>query len=145
MDYYSKYQTYTDAKFLRLTGLTKTKFAELIPLFTEYVTKKWNPRGRRGKFSLVDKLLLTFRYLRDYPTFIVLGLEFGISESYSQKIFTKVSQSLVQILKLPNLRDMDSTKLERIIIDVSEQRTERPKKNKKSNTLEKPKPTPTKL
>ncbi len=56
---------------------------------------------------LKNKLLLTFRYLRDYQTFIVITNElFGISEGYEQKIFTKVTGSLVKILKLPNLKDL---------------------------------------
>jgi hypothetical protein len=137
--FYEKYITYSDPKFLRLTGLKKDKFNELIPLFLNFVDKHWDKRGKKAEFTLVDKLLLTFRYLRDYPTFIVLGLEFGISESYTQKIFTKVSESLVKILKLPNLGDLGDVILERVIIDVSEQRTERPKKNKKKNIQVKPK------
>ena len=139
MNYYEKYNQYSEAKFLRLTGLSKDKFKELIPLFLEYVDKNWSKRGKPGQFELIDKLLLTFRYLRDYPTFMVLGLEFSISESYTQKIFTRVSLALVNILKLPNLKSLESIKLERVIIDVSEQRTERPKKNNKSNILVKPK------
>jgi spore coat polysaccharide biosynthesis predicted glycosyltransferase SpsG len=75
-------------------------------------------------------LILTFRYLRDYPTFVVLGNEFGISESFSNKIFNRVSLSLVKVLKLPNLNNLKSLKLETVIIDVSEQETERPKKTK---------------
>jgi hypothetical protein len=134
MNYYSKYIGYSDAKFLRLTGLKKDQFEKLANLFLEYVDSHWEKRGRKGNFSLIDKLLLTLRYLRDYPTFVVLGLEFGISESYAQKIFTRVSESLVKILKLPNLGNFEGLELERVVIDVSEQITEKPKKNKKLNT-----------
>ena len=138
MNYYGKYSQYNEEKFLRLTGLTKSKFADLIILFQDYTDKNWSRAGKPGKFTLADKLLITFRYLRDYPTFMVLGLEFGISESFAQKIFTKISLALINILKLPNLKCLEDVKLERVIIDVSEQKTERPKKNNKSNIQEKP-------
>jgi hypothetical protein len=144
MTYYSKYKEYSPATFLRLTGLPKDKFEQLIPLFLDHVEKEWETRGRKGNFALVDKLLLTMRYIRDYPTFIVLGLEFGISESYAQKIFTKVSESLVTILKLPSKESLKDKILERVIIDVSEQETERPKKNKKGSIQVKRNDTQTK-
>ncbi len=139
MDYYNKYKQYKDDKFLRLVGLNKKKFEIIVIEFLDYVNlntnKDWSPRGKKASFKLVDKLLLTMRYLRDYPTFIVLGLEFGISESYANKIFNKVSKTLPKLpsLKLPNLNNLDEKVLERVIIDVSEQKTERPKKTKFKN------------
>jgi Helix-turn-helix of DDE superfamily endonuclease len=119
-----------------MVGVTKIQFDLILDLFREYVNTNWSRSGRPSSFGLEDRLLLTFRYLRDYPTFIVLGNEFGISESFSNKIFNKVAKSLVKVLPLPNLTDLqnklkDSGKvLQKVIIDVSEQRTERPKKNK---------------
>ena len=142
MDYYNKYKQYKqykDNKFLRLVGLNKNKFEIIVTEFLDYVklntNKDWSPRGKKASFNLVDKLLLTMRYLRDYPTFIVLGLEFGISESYANKIFNKVSKTLPKLasLKLPSLNNLDEKVLQRVIIDVSEQRTERPKKTKFKN------------
>jgi hypothetical protein len=125
-----------------MVGVTKIQFDLILDLFREYVNTNWSRSGRPSSFGLEDRLLLTFRYLRDYPTFIVLGNEFGISESFSNKIFNKVAKSLVKVLPLPNLTDLqnklkDSGKvLQKVIIDVSEQRTERPKKNKSSDTVE---------
>jgi hypothetical protein len=55
MNYYLKYKEYSPAKFLRLTGLSKDKFEELIPLFLDYIDKHWETRGRKGKFTLIDK------------------------------------------------------------------------------------------
>lgn len=139
--YYAKYQQFKGSKFQRMIGLKLYQFDFLFELLEEYVQlnkyKDWDKRGKKGNFTLVDKLLLTMRYLRDYPTFIVLGEEFGISESYAYKIFTKVSESLVKILKLPNIDSLKGD-LGKVIIDVSEQETERPKSEKlqKKSTLE---------
>jgi Helix-turn-helix of DDE superfamily endonuclease len=132
--FYQTYQKFSHHKFLRMVGLKLNQFAFLLELFEEYVelnaNQDWDKRGCKGGFTLADKLLLTFRYLRDYPTFLVVGNEFGISESYAYKIFTKVSMSLVKILKLPNLESLNGIDLGNVLIDVSEQETERPKKNK---------------
>ena len=59
----------------------------------EYLLK--NPlsnRGLEGEFSLRNQLLLTFKYLRQYPTFLSLGFSYGISESYANKIFHSFRQ-----------------------------------------------------
>jgi len=131
MKYYLKYQQFSEEKFRRMTGVSKDQFSKILVLFKDYVDNNWSKRGRPSQFTLEDRLLLTFRYLRDYPTFVVLGNEFGISESFCNKIFNKVSLSLVKILKLP-LKDLENKGkvIEKVIIDVSEQEAERPKKNK---------------
>lgn len=121
---------FNDSKFRRMLGVNKYQFNLIFKLFQDYVDIHWTKRGRPSDFTLVDRLILTFRYLRDYPTFVVLGNEFGISESFSNKIFNRVSVSLVKVLKLPNLNNLKDLKLETVIIDVSEQETERPKKTK---------------
>ena len=134
--HYENYLQFNESKFRRLVGVNKVVFKEVLDLFKKYVSEHWNKRGRKGNFRLEDKLLLIFRYLRDYPSFISLANEFSISEGYANKIFTKVSFALVKILKLPNLEELKDVKLDTVLIDVSEQRTERPKKNKKKNIQE---------
>ena len=52
-----------------------------------------NPISNRGldsEFSIANQLLLTLEYLRQYPTFLSIGFSYGISESYSNKIFHKI-------------------------------------------------------
>lgn len=146
MTFYQKYQQFSEEKFRRMTGVSKEQFAKILVLFKNFVNKNWTKRGRPSDFVLEDRLLLTFRYLRDYPTFVVLGNEFGISESFCNKIFNKVSLSLVKILKLP-LKSLENRGevVEKVLIDVSEQETEIPKKIKKENIQEKRKSTQTKL
>lgn len=133
MNYYQKYQEFSDSKFRRMLGVNKVQFDKIFQLFKDYANLNWTKRGRPSEFSLIDRLILTFRYLRDYPTFIVLGNEFGISDSFANKIFNRVSKSLVNVVPLPNLKQMElsNQSIQKVIIDVSEQKTERPKKSKK--------------
>ena len=72
-----------------------------------------------------DKLITIPRYLSDYSTFLILGNGSDISESYAYKIFTKVSTSLVRIIKFPSVEDLD---LQTIIVEVTEQEREKSKK-----------------
>ena len=143
MSAYQRWKVRSDTDFSRYCGVNHKQFLVLLEkLKVQMDLDKQHSRGRPSQMSLEDKLLMTLKYLRDYPTFFVLADWFKISEGYSWKVFTKVSKYLVAILALPKSDDLS---LDTIIIDVTEQRTERPKKNSKSLILVKPKPIPPKL
>ena len=83
-------------------------------------------------------------YLRDYPTFIKLGLQFGISESYAHKIYHKISTLLVKILHVKSRQALVEENINTLVVDVTEQPIERPQNGqqayfsgKKTDTLSK--------
>jgi len=43
--------------------------------------------GRKPKLSLTEQILLTLVYLHHLPTFQLLGVQFGVSESTANNIF----------------------------------------------------------
>lgn len=45
--------------------------------------------GRQPKLNLTDQILLTLVYLHHFPTFQLLGVQFGVSESTANYIFHK--------------------------------------------------------
>ena len=138
MSYYSKWLQLNPQIFQRMVGLSVSQFDTLYQLLIEYLLEHpiKSSRGRKAKFELVDQLLVCLKYLRDYPTFLVLGENFGISESYCNKIVNRLCLVLVQIFKLPSREELEQLDLKTIIIDVSEQKTERPKKGQKKATPE---------
>ncbi|MCP4405935.1 MAG: transposase family protein [bacterium] len=71
-------------------------------------------------------MLLTFFYLRHYPTFDQLGSQFGISESSACKVYHRYRDILVRRVHLPSWKCLLSPELEAILIDVTEQPIERP-------------------
>lgn len=96
----------------------------------EYLLK--NPlsnRGIEGEFSLANQLLLTFEYLRQYPTFLSLGFSYGISESYANKIFHKIRPILAAVVGLKNPDKLKYKDVKKVIVDVTVQPVERPQKN----------------
>ena len=88
-------------------------------------------RGKKSEVALTDRLLLTFTYLRHYPTFARLGMEFGISESYANKLYHQILDVLVKVLSLKNRKHLLESNLQTIFIDVTEQPIERPTKGQR--------------
>lgn len=87
-------------------------------------------QGRKSSLNLPNQLLICILYLRNYDTFINLGMQFGISESYAQKRFNFTKMILLRCLELPDelsLKDTLQTNL--VAVDVSEQPIERPVKH----------------
>lgn len=126
------------SEFLRDVGIPLEKFFETLEKIEIYIAseKQRNPLKRRGTKSkknlkLADKLLLTLYYMRHYETFVKLGQQFGISESYANKIYHEMLNILTKVLEMPNPKELLNSETETIAIDVSEQEIERPKKNQK--------------
>ena len=123
--------------FLRDVGLPLNKFLDLLDKVENYIDnqKYTNSLKRRGiksfNLNISDKLLLTFYYLRHYLTFAKLGQIFGISESYSNKIYHKFLNILIDVLDMPNPKLLLHDNTRAITIDVTEQPIERPKKSKR--------------
>jgi len=136
MSKYSEFAKKSARKYKRFVGINKTAFEILlVKLKGEIEQKKErepkSKRGRKADISVEDQLLLFLIYLRSYPTFIVLGEDFKISESYANKIFHKISKQMIIILKLPSNNELSFEGLKAVVVDASEQPIERPVKNQK--------------
>lgn len=118
----------------RLFGIKFEQFENILEKVqkkeSEYLLE--NPlsnRGLEGEFSLANQLLLTFEYLRQYPTFLSLGFSYGISESYANKIFHKIRPILADVVGLKNPDKLKYKDLQKVIVDVTVQPVERPQEN----------------
>ena len=137
MSQFEKAVKLSDAQFLRAVGVDKATFnviLERVAAHIERIREK-QPMKKRGKKSglpLTDRLLLTFTYLRHYPTFARLGLEFGISESYANKIYHQILDVLVKVLSMKNRKHLLDSNLQTIVIDATEQPIERPTKGQRA-------------
>lgn len=120
------------AEFLRLSGLNYTAFTILLSKVEAHISatkvaKPISQRGRKSKLSVALQLFLTLTYLRHYPTFINLGLQFGISESYAQKRYVYMRKILLLVLELSDNELLTTDKFTKLVaIDVSEQPIEKP-------------------
>ena len=145
MNQFNEIKNYPKQTFLRYVGISLENFLYLFDKIKAHIQEIENnnplkKRGRKSSLSLEDTLLLTLTYLRDYPTFLNLGQHFGISESYAWKIYQRTCYLLLKVLDMSNPKELLNKDLNTIIIDVSEQPIERPKKKQKSYFSGKKKP-----
>lgn len=133
-----------DTDFKRLTGVQRETFEEML----QVVEKGLRDFGRPPKLSRADQLLMTLMYWREYRTEFHIAQSYGVSEATVCRTIRKVEDALVRSKKfrLPGKKALQpsDTVFEVILVDVTEQAVERPKKAKKSTIAAKRSGTPKK-
>lgn len=114
--------------FRRLTGVTQKTFKKMVNVVREQEDKQ--TVGRKSKLSAEDKVLMTLQYLREYPTLLRLGVDWGIHESNAQRIVTQTEKHLIEAdcFHLPGKKSLKGEGWDIVIVDVAESPIERPKK-----------------
>ena len=126
-----RYETIEQLKetdFKRLTGVQRETFG----LMLQVVEKGMREFGRPTKLSRADQLLMTLMYWREYRTEFHIAQSYGVSEATVCRTIQKVENALVRSgkFRLPGKKTLQAsdTIFEVILVDVSEQQIERPKK-----------------
>jgi len=142
-----RYETIKDLKdtdFKRLTGVHRETFE----LMLEVIKKGLRDFGRPPKLSRADQLLMTLMYWREYRTEFHIAQSYGLSEATVCRTIQKVENALVRSgkFRLPGKKALQpsDTVLEVVLVDVSEQLIERPKKARSGITAAKRSVTPKK-
>jgi hypothetical protein len=133
-----------DSDFKRLTGVQRETFEQMLKV----VEKGLGNFGRPPKLGRADQLLMTLMYWREYRTEFHIAQSYGISEATVCRTIRKVEAALVRSKKfrLPGKKALQAsdTVFEVVLVDVSEQPVERPKKAKNGITVAKRSTTPKK-
>jgi hypothetical protein len=142
-----RYETIEHLKatdFKRLTGVQRETFE----LMLKAVEKGMRNFGRPSKLSRADQLLMTLMYWREYRTEFHIAQSYGLSEATVCRTIQKVENALVRSgkFRLPGKKVLQpsDTVFEVVLVDVSEQPIERPKKAKNGITVAKRSATPKK-
>jgi len=126
-----------DSEFKRLTGVQRETFAEMLAV----IEKGLRNFGRPPKLSRADQLLMTLMYWREYRTEFHIAQSYGVCEATVCRTIRKVEDALVRSKKfrLPGKKVLQAsdTVFEVVLVDVSEQPVERPKKAKIGITVAK--------
>jgi len=121
-----------DPDFKRLTGVQRETF----DLMLKVIEKGLRNFGRPTKLKRADQLLMTLMYWREYRTEFHIAQAYGVSEATVCRTIQKVENILVRSgkFRLPGKKVLHSstTVFEVVLVDVSEQPVERPKKPKNS-------------
>ena len=135
-----RYETIKHLKavdFKRLTGVQRESFEKMLAV----VEKSLRDFGRPTKLSRADQLLMTLMYWREYRTEFHIAQSYGLSESTVCRTIQKVENALVCSgkFRLPGKKALQpsDTVFEVVLVDVSEQPIERPKKAKNGITAAK--------
>jgi hypothetical protein len=133
-----------DTDFKRLSGVQRATFE----LMLKVVEKGMRNFGRPTKLSRADQLLMSLMYWREYRTEFHIAQSYGISEATVCRTIQKVENVLVRSgkFRLPGKKVLQSsdTVFEVVLVVVSEQPIERPKKAKNGITVAKRSDTPKK-
>ena len=133
-----------DTDFKRLSGVQRETFEKMLAV----VEKGLRDFGRPTKLSRADQLLLTLMYWREYRTEFHIAQSYGVSEATVCRTIQKVENVLVRSgkFRLPGKKALQAsdTVFEVVLIDVSEQPIERPKKAKNGIIAAKRSDTPKK-
>ncbi len=141
---YETIKNLKDKEFKRLTGVKP----ETYRMMRDVLTEKQSNFGRPTSLVIEDQLLVALMYWREYRTQFHIAQSYGVSEATVSRIIAKVEQGLMQSgkFRLPGRKALYDTEtvIEVIIVDVSEQPIERPKKNRNGITAVRKSVTPRK-
>ena len=131
---YEDIKDWKESDFKRLAGVLPSTFKEMLSVVEDGLPKF----GRPPKLSRADQLLMTLMYWREYRTQFHIAGSYGISESAVSRTIRQVEDVLIASEKfhLPGKKTLKSNDLEIevLLVDVSEQAIERPKKSKNDIT-----------
>ena len=141
---YEDIQDWKEQDFKRLTGVRHETFEKMLAVLERELPNF----GRPPKLSRADQLLMTLMYWREYRTQFHISGSYGISEATVCRTINKVEDALVRSgkFRLPGKKVLQpsDTIIEVVLVDVSEQPIERPKKSKNDTTAAKRSATPRK-
>ena len=141
---YEDIKDWKDQNFKRLTGVNHETFTKVLAVLEQELPNF----GRPSKLSRADQLLMTLMYWREYRTQFHIAGSYGISEATVCRTINRVEDALVRSgeFRLPGKKVLQpsDTIIEVVLVDVSEQPIECPKKSKNGTTAAKRSTTPRK-
>ena len=137
-----------DSGYQQIFGVRKATFEAMLAILEEAFARQHKKGGRPPKLSVLDRLVITLGYYREYRTMAHIGFDYGIPKSCIFRYIKWVEDTLIKsgAFALPSKRELTkcSTEIEVVIVDATEQETERPQKNNKNHTLGSASATPSK-
>ena len=134
---YEEIKDWKDTDFKRLTGVKPKTFEKMLAVLEGELASF----GRPPKLCQADQLLMTLMYWREYRTQFHIAGSYAISEATVCRTINKVEDALVRSgeFRLPGKKALQpsDTLIEVVLVDVSEQPIERPKKSKNDTTAAK--------
>ena len=138
---YEEIKNRSEKDFKRLTGVKHQTFKQMVSV----LESEMPGFGRPPKLSRADQLLMTLMYWREYRTQFHIAQAYGVSESAVCRTIQKIEDALINSGQfwLPGKKALQpsDTVIEIVVVDVTEQPIERPKKSNIGTTAARRKDT----
>jgi predicted DNA-binding protein YlxM (UPF0122 family) len=129
-----------ESEYQELFGVKKPTFDKMLEILEKEYVELHKQGGRAPRLSVLDKLVVMFGYYHDYRTMTNIAFDYDVSKSRISDAVKWVETTLINegTFALPSKRELKKSDAEIVIavVDVKEQETERPKKNRKNPTPE---------
>jgi len=137
MDNITRIAKLKEDEYQALFGVKKPTFEAMLAILEEAFEQMHKQGGRPPKLSVLDKLVITLGYYREYRTMAHIGFDYDIVKGRISDAIKWVEDTLLKngTFSLPSKRELlkPDTEIEIVIVDATEQETERPQKNRKNH------------
>ena len=135
MDNVKRLEQLQDEDYQGIFGVTKATFDKMLSIL-EGAYKQQHSKGGHPlkRLSVLDKLVITLGYYREYRTMRHIAFDYGASKSMIHKSIQWVEDALIQSgeFALPSKRKLLETQDVKVaLVDATECEIERPKKTKR--------------
>ena len=121
--------------FLRLFGIKPQQFEDICrlleSLWEQKVLQRYKRPGRFYKLSVPQMLMMLVLYYRSYTTQMQIGFMFGLDDSRVCRIIRLLEPLVAKIVAIDKNRTLKMEDVT-LLLDVTEQPIERPKKGQKA-------------
>jgi transcriptional antiterminator len=127
-----------EKEYQKLFGILKPTFEKILSILESAYKEEHAQGGRPPKLSVLDRLVITLGYLREYRTMEHIAFDYGVAKSTVSDVIKWVEETVILdgTFALPPKRELKEagTEVEIAVADVTECETERPQKNSRSPT-----------
>lgn len=128
-----------ESQYVQIFGVSKDVFYSMYLELSRAYRKLHKKGGRPPVLSVLDKLVITLMYWREYRTYRHIAWDYGVGKSAIGKTVIWVEDTLIKSgrFALPSKRAMQKadSDIEIVLIDVTEQPIERPKRGNENGIL----------
>ena len=132
-------------QYQAIFGVLKETFDKMLEVLESAYQELHKQGGKPPKLSVLDKLIITLMYWREYRTFEHIAFDYDVCKSTICESVHWVENELKKCkdFALPSKRELqkNSKDIEVIVVDVTEQEIERPKQGQKKILLRQEKET----
>ncbi len=124
--------------YQRLFGVKKETFDKMMEVFEKAYIEKHKKGGKPPKLTVLDKLIITLQYYREYRTMEHIAFDYRVYKSTICDAIHWGEEVLVKenVFHLPSKKQIaEDESIKNVAVDVTEVEIERPQKNKK-NTIQ---------